>query len=379
MSLVNSIFDGKGYPGWRRSVLIALSAKKKLGFINGTYKIPDLLTADHEKWVCCNDMVTSWLLNSLTKEIGDSVIYSKTAKELWDSLEHRFGKSNGAKLYHLQKEISGLVQGNSDVAGYFTKLKRLWDELDSLNLNICCTCECKCEGKSKLAKSLHDQRLIQFLMGLNDVYAQARGNILMMNPLPNIDHAYSLLLQDENHREVYVSANVNYTSDSVAFMATSQGRTHPKPGNQSFRGPAVTQQKFGGNTQRNGKGFQKNKPRKSKYNPNVSCTHCGKIGHVEADCYRLIGYPDDFEFTKSRSYSTKANAEVETEEAEISGIIQADAGNIGYNQFMSKDQYNSLVQQVIKDAKLTHAGTFNGGISANAIAGPFNEEHSSFW
>lgn len=71
-------------------------------------------------------MVISWLLNSLSRDIGDSVIYSKTAKELWDSLENRFGRSNGAKLYHLEKEISGLVQENNDITGYFTKLKRLW-------------------------------------------------------------------------------------------------------------------------------------------------------------------------------------------------------------------------------------------------------------
>ena len=31
MGLVSSIFDGKGYQGWKRSVLIALSAKNKLG------------------------------------------------------------------------------------------------------------------------------------------------------------------------------------------------------------------------------------------------------------------------------------------------------------------------------------------------------------
>nr|XP_033517650.1 uncharacterized protein LOC117281899 [Nicotiana tomentosiformis] len=89
MILVNTIFDGRGYPGWRRSILLSLSAKKKLGFINGAY----------------------------------NVIYSKTAKELWDSLEQRFGRTNGAKLYHLQKELSGLVQGNRDIAAYYTKLK----------------------------------------------------------------------------------------------------------------------------------------------------------------------------------------------------------------------------------------------------------------
>ncbi|KAJ8531451.1 hypothetical protein K7X08_026885 [Anisodus acutangulus] len=40
MSLVNSIFNGKGYEGWRRSVLIALSVKNKTGFINGSCVSP---------------------------------------------------------------------------------------------------------------------------------------------------------------------------------------------------------------------------------------------------------------------------------------------------------------------------------------------------
>lgn len=35
MTLINNLFDGKGYQGWRRFVLIALSSKNKLGFING--------------------------------------------------------------------------------------------------------------------------------------------------------------------------------------------------------------------------------------------------------------------------------------------------------------------------------------------------------
>lgn len=36
----------------------------------------------------------------------------------------------------------------------------------------------------------------------------------MMNPLPNMDHAYSHLLQHENHREAYV--NVGYNTDFVS-------------------------------------------------------------------------------------------------------------------------------------------------------------------
>ncbi|KAH0664890.1 hypothetical protein KY285_026096 [Solanum tuberosum] len=142
-------------------------------------------------------MVTSWLLNSLSKDIADSVIYSKTARDLYIDLEQRFGQSNGAKLFYLQKELSDLVQANFEVAGYNTKMKRLWDELDSLNSDNRCSCNCVCGGKQKLSKFLEDESLIKFLMGLNEAYAPTRSSILMIKPLLNLNHAYSLLLQDE--------------------------------------------------------------------------------------------------------------------------------------------------------------------------------------
>lgn len=159
-------------------------------------------------------MVTSWLLNSLYKNIAYSVIYSRTTKDLWTDLEQRFCQSNGAKLCHLQKKSIDLAQGSTDIAGYFTRIQRLWDELDSLNSHINCTYVCTCDEKQRTTKSLDDQRLIQFLIWLNDVYSQARGNIFILDPPPGINHAYSLLLQDENQREVYVNSHISTNSSS---------------------------------------------------------------------------------------------------------------------------------------------------------------------
>lgn len=150
-------------------------------------------------------MVISWLLNSLSKQIAESVLYYKTAKEIWKELEDRFGQSNGALLYQLQKELSDTVQGSSDIAGYYTKVKRIWDELDSLDTCVHCSCDCSCGGKSRSLKSHQDGRLIQFLMGLNEAYSGVKSNILMASPLPSINHAYSLLIQYEKQREIHMA------------------------------------------------------------------------------------------------------------------------------------------------------------------------------
>ncbi|XP_015159351.1 uncharacterized protein [Solanum tuberosum] len=185
MSLVNSIFEGKGYGDWRRTIIIALSAKNKLGFIDGGCKAPGSDSSDLKLRERTNNMVTSWLLYSLSKEIAESVIYSKIAEALWKDLEDRFGQPNRAKLYHLQKELNDLVQGSNDIARYYTRLKGLWNELDLLNTKNCCSWTCTYGGKNVSSKALQDERLILFLMGLNDAYSPARSTILMINALPS--------------------------------------------------------------------------------------------------------------------------------------------------------------------------------------------------
>ncbi|XP_075492376.1 uncharacterized protein LOC142530428 [Primulina tabacum] len=41
---------------------------------------------------------------------------------------------------------------------------------------------------------------MKFLMGLNEIYATVRGHILLMDPLPTINKAHSLVLQEEKQR-----------------------------------------------------------------------------------------------------------------------------------------------------------------------------------
>ncbi|XP_055835085.1 uncharacterized protein LOC129903559 [Solanum dulcamara] len=178
MILVNTTFDGKGYGGWRRGILIALSAKNKVVFIDGSIIPPSNTPDSHISRCKCNNMVISWLLNSLSKEIAESVFYSKTTKQLWEELEERFGQNNGPLLYQLSKDIGELAQGNLDIATYYTKLKRLWDELDSLDTCQTCTCDCS--------------------YGVN--------------------YSYSVLISDEKHREVQISQHPGAT----IFYASKQ-------------------------------------------------------------------------------------------------------------------------------------------------------------
>ncbi|XP_074305557.1 uncharacterized protein LOC141640774 [Silene latifolia] len=110
-------------------MLIALSAKNKVGFIDGTIPRPSPTAATALLWRRCNDTVLSWILNSVSPEISKSILFSSTARAAWVELEERFGQSNGAGLYGVQKKLNDLSQGNDTIGSYFTKLKTIWDEM----------------------------------------------------------------------------------------------------------------------------------------------------------------------------------------------------------------------------------------------------------
>ena len=97
--LVPVQFTRVGFCSWKRSVLRTLSVKNKLGFVNGDCPRPRSNDPSYRQWERCDNIVTSWILNSLSKEIADSVEYVQDSAELWKELEDRYEQTNGAKLY----------------------------------------------------------------------------------------------------------------------------------------------------------------------------------------------------------------------------------------------------------------------------------------
>lgn len=158
-------------------------------------------------------------------------------------------------------------------------------------------------------------------MGLNDSYKAIRGQILMMNPLPNISTVHSLLIHEERQRDI--SSNPNVVTEAMAMQV-----------NQSSK-------------------------------RNLNCSHCKKSGHVKSTCYRLNGFPADFKFTKSKKMDSMANNVVDN------------------SQSISPEQYKQLMQllnnnrgstqinSVITDGSMDTAGNYTDSLG-NHISYIFN-------
>lgn len=82
VSLVAIPFSGNGFGGWKRSMIVLLSTRNKIGFIDGTYVRPPENSPQFRQWDRCNNMVISWLTNSLSPDIAESVQYLDTAESI---------------------------------------------------------------------------------------------------------------------------------------------------------------------------------------------------------------------------------------------------------------------------------------------------------
>ncbi|KAH0672548.1 hypothetical protein KY290_026624 [Solanum tuberosum] len=226
----------ENYSLWQsRSMRIALFRKGKLGFVNGTCNRENFQDTLADAWEKCDAIVHSWIMNSVSKHLLSGIVYRSSASAVWEDLKERFNKINRVRVFQLHREITNHTQGTSFVSTYYSKLKELWDEYNT----IISTPKCDCPKSKEYDDHLQEQRLLQFLNGLNNSYDQTRRQILMKSIAPTV--------------------------------ATGQDRLHDPTILQAGREPGYRGKR-----------------------PILRCEHCHVRGHTKEQCWKIIVYPDDF-------------------------------------------------------------------------------------
>ena len=131
---------GADFHSSRRSVRMALNVRNKLGFIDGTITKPSIEHSDFGSWSRCNDMVATWLMNSVSKKVGQSLLFISTAEGIWNSLISRFKQDDAPRVYELEQRLSTFQQGSLDVSSYYTELVTMWEEYKNYVELPVCTC-----------------------------------------------------------------------------------------------------------------------------------------------------------------------------------------------------------------------------------------------
>ncbi|KAL0291398.1 UNVERIFIED_CONTAM: Retrovirus-related Pol polyprotein from transposon RE2 [Sesamum calycinum] len=105
------------------------------------------------------------------------------------------------------------------VVEYFSRLWMIWDEMDVLMPTSQCTCGWTCEAFKAAADQAVFTKLIQFLMGLNEMFDHMRDQLLVMDPVPTVNKAYLMILRVEKQREAEeYQSNVNKTPNQEILL-----------------------------------------------------------------------------------------------------------------------------------------------------------------
>ncbi|KAF7822484.1 retrovirus-related Pol polyprotein from transposon TNT 1-94 [Senna tora] len=247
---------GVNYDEWARSFRTALRARKKFGFIDGTITKPDEKSADLEDWWTINSLLVSWIRNNIEPGLRSTITHVEVARNLWNDIKNRFSITNGPRIQQLKSELTTCKQKGQTIVDYYGQLKHLWDELENFEQLPTCKCgKCTCDLNSFFEKRREEDKVHLFFMGLDEsMFGTIRSTILALEPLPDLNKVYSLLIQEERVQNITRGKDAGDVVADTMALAT--------------------------------------RVRASGREPKPVCSHCKKIGHESRSCFALIGYPE---------------------------------------------------------------------------------------
>ena len=163
-----------------------------------------------------------------------------------------------------------MKQGDREVTEYYTDMLGLWQDLD---LN--CEEEWECTGDNvRFKKKMENERVFEFLVGLNRKLDDLRSRVLSHRPLPSIREVFSKVRREESRRRVILDPSFGPEASALLSRGLHAGSSGPHAG---YSGPHAT----GSSGPHFGSG-----PRQSK---RTYCEHCKKLGHTKDTCWILHG------------------------------------------------------------------------------------------
>lgn len=257
------LLNGQNYDEWAINLRVALSCRKKFGFIDGTIPKPTDDSSDLEDWRANNHLLVTWIKLTIEPKLRTSISHKEIAKDLWDHIKRRFAVKSGARYQQLRGALATCRQSGSTVDDYFGRLTKIWDAMvECLSTKVCSCNKCECDLGTAHETERDILRVHDFLYGLDDsIHGAVRSQICAQAPLPNLDTVYQIIVQNET-----VQANARQEAAIMSFNVQTQASRRPNDNNAARQQRPVT-------------------------TSTAPCTSCGRLGHEATMCFRVIGFP----------------------------------------------------------------------------------------
>ncbi|XP_073224810.1 uncharacterized protein [Cicer arietinum] len=187
--------NGKNYLKWSQIVRTFLKGKGMAEHL--TDEPPKETDPKFKRWDKEDSIIMAWLWDAMTSEISDTCMFLSTVKKTWKALEETYSKAkDAAQIYDVKVKTVAAKQGNKIVTEYANHLKALWMEMDHYR-----AIKVKCPADAALLKEYIEQdRVYDFLVGLNSDFDQVRVQILGKEKVPGINEVVAIVRSEESRR-----------------------------------------------------------------------------------------------------------------------------------------------------------------------------------
>ena len=129
VTISQNLFTSKNLYYWRRFIERTLRPYKLEGHL--TNPQPNEDDAHYFKWINEEDVLFTWLLDSMKPEISNQCIDHESIKDIWDEVIKLYSKlEDESRMVDLNKKAMELLQEHRSILEYSNELQALWKEID---------------------------------------------------------------------------------------------------------------------------------------------------------------------------------------------------------------------------------------------------------
>ncbi|XP_068309694.1 uncharacterized protein [Pyrus communis] len=157
--------------------------------------MPELTSPTYEAWLCKDQLVMSWLLNSMEWKIAEIFSYAKSSMHLWKNIKEMYGnQNNSARVFQLKRDIAGLQQEGKPFVQHLGTLTTMWNELNVYQPHT--------TNAIVLLKRAEEDKIFQLLANLSLDFEDLRSHILMNSDLLSFSSICATIQREEVHKRV---------------------------------------------------------------------------------------------------------------------------------------------------------------------------------
>lgn len=204
--------DDHNYSLWHQVMEMKIAGREKHGHLTGDMTKPAATDPIYNKWRASDCQVKSWLFDAMQPLQMKWFIRYDTAQQVWDAIKKTYSDgSDEAKIFDLHRRSFKTTQNGAPVTAYYSELTEIFQELDQL-----CPSHIQHPADIETRRMEIDRlRVYIFLAGLDTNFDQIRGEILRMDPKPDLEAVYAHIKRESNRQGTM--SDVGVLSDATTL------------------------------------------------------------------------------------------------------------------------------------------------------------------